>query len=136
MDTKAFAGKIIKAYDKAFKGNTKSLKSLENPDVVYHMGIRGDIVGPDAHEQDILMSRMMFSDINIDMKYLTGEGNLLALSYKARYISNGKVPGLPPEGGEINVDGICLFRLKNEKIAEMWMGGQTTGLDLEAFSKK
>ena len=95
MDTKEFSTQLVKAYDEAFKGNTKILKGLENPDVVYHMGIRGDIVGSDAHEQDILMSIMGLSDIELDLEYLTGEGNLLALSYKARYISNGKIPGLP-----------------------------------------
>ena len=67
MDIKDFAEKLIKAYDEAFlKGNTKPLKALEDPDVVYHMGIRGDIVGPDAHEQDILGSRMAFSDIKVE----------------------------------------------------------------------
>jgi len=136
MDTKEFAEKLIKAYDEAFKGNTKPLKSLEDPNVVYHMGIRGDIVGPDAHEQDILGSLMAFSDIKIDWKYLTGEGNLLALSYKGRYVSNGKVPGLPPAGGEVTSDALFLFRLKDGKIFEVWMNGYSTGVDMEAYMKK
>jgi predicted ester cyclase len=128
MNIKDFAEKLIKAYDEAFKGNTKPLKALENPDVVYHMGVRGDIVGSDAHEQDILGLRMALSDIKMELKYLTGEGNLAAFSYKARYISNGKVPGFPPAGKEITQDMLCLFYLKNGKIKEVWMNGYTTGL--------
>ena len=55
MDTKEFAVTLIKAYDEALlKGNTEPLKALEDPNVVYHMGIRGDIVGSEAHEQDFL----------------------------------------------------------------------------------
>jgi predicted ester cyclase len=128
MDIKAFSEKLIKAYDEAFKGNTRLLKDLENPDVVYHMGIRGDIVGSDAHEQDILMSLMALSDIKVDWEYLTGEGNLLALSYKSRYISNGKVPGLPPAGKEMTANSLFLFQLKNGKIKEVWMNGYNTGM--------
>lgn len=88
------------------KGNTKPFKELEDPNVVYHMGIRGDIVGSEAHEQDFLGAQMAFSDIKMEWKYLTGEGNLLALSLKARYISSGKVPGFPPEGNEITSDSL------------------------------
>lgn len=136
MDTKAFAAKLIEAYDEALvKGNTKPLKALENPDVVYHMGIRGDIVGPDAHEQDILGSRMMLSDIKVEWEYLTGEGNLLALSYRARYVSSGKMPGLPPAGKEMTADNLFLFRLKSGKIIEVWANGYTTGIDMEAYVK-
>jgi predicted ester cyclase len=137
MSIKEFAEKLIKAYDEALlKGNTKPLKSLEDPNVVYHMGIRRDIVGSEAHEQDILGSRMAFSDLKVEWKYITGEGNLLALSYKSRLISNGKVPGLPPAGGEVTSDSLFLFCLKNGKITEVWMNGSITGLDVEAYLKK
>jgi len=136
MNTKEFAEKLIKAYDEAFKGNTKHLKNLEDPNVVYHMGIRGDIVGPDAHEQDILGSLMAFTDFKIEWKYLTGEGNLLALSYKARYVSSGKVPGLPPAGKEVTGDALFLFRLKDGMIFEVWMNGYSTGIDMEAYLNK
>jgi predicted ester cyclase len=137
VNTKKFAEKLIKAYEEAMlKGNTKLLKALENPDVVYHMGIRGDIVGSDAHEQDILGLKMALSDIKMELKYLIGEGNLSAFSYKARYISNGKVPGFPPAGKEFTQDMLCLFYLKNGKIKEVWMNGYIIGLDMAAYIKK
>jgi predicted ester cyclase len=104
--------------------------------VVYHMGIRGDIVGPDAHEQDILGSLVAITDIKIEWKYLVGEGNLLALSYKARYISKGNVPGFPPAGKEITGNALFLFHLKDGKIYEVWMNGYSTGIDMETYMKK
>jgi predicted ester cyclase len=131
MTTKEFADKLIKAYDEALiKGNTKPLKDLENHDVVYHMGVRGDIVGPDAHEQDILSSRSAFSEIKIDFKYLAGEGSLFVFSYKALYISNGNTTGLPPAGKKITSDQIFVFKLKNNKISEVWANGYMTGLEM------
>jgi predicted ester cyclase len=131
MTAREFADKLIQAYNEALlEGDIKHLKDLENPDVVYHMGVRGDMVGSDAHEQNIIGSRLAFSDIKIDFKYLAGEGNIFALSYKARYTSNGSTTGLPPAGKVITSDQIFIYQLKNNKIAEVWANGYMTGLDM------
>ena len=101
MNIKAFAGKFIKAEDEAWKNNNiKPLEAIERPDVVYHFYFLGaDVNGFAAHKQQIFDSKASYSDIKQEWGYLTGEGNLFALLYKARYISNGTVPGLPPAGG-------------------------------------
>jgi predicted ester cyclase len=138
MSIKEFAEKFMKAEDEAWqKVNTKPLEALEDPNVVYHMGIRGDIVGFEAHKQDILGSRSAYSDIKQEWKYLTGEGNLFALSYKSRFLFTGEVPGMPPPTGkEVTSDSLFLFRLKNGKIVEAWQRGSMTGLDLSALAGK
>jgi len=129
MSIKEFAQKFIDAENEAFQnGNFDSLEKLEDPNVVYHMGARGDLVGHEAHKQDLLAALQAFSDIRQEWKYLTGEGNLFALSLKARYISTGNVPGLPAAGKEITEDAIFLLRLKNERIVEVWANGSFTGL--------
>jgi len=129
MSIKEFAEKLIKAYDEGLgKGNTKPLKALEDPNVVYHMPPPNDFVGFEAHKKQILGYREALSDIKQEWKYLAGDGNVFALSYKSRYISSGKVPGLPPAGTEITGDSIFLFRLENGKIIEAWARGSTTGL--------
>lgn len=130
MDIEEFAEKFIKAEEEAFQhGNCDALAELEDPNVVYHMGSRGDLVGHEAHKQDLLAAQQAFSDIKQEWKYLTGEGNLLALSLKARYISTGNVPGLPAAGKEITEDAIFLLRLKNDRIVEAWANGSFTGLE-------
>jgi predicted ester cyclase len=130
MNIKDFADKFIKAEDEVWKnGNIKSLEVIEDPDVVYHFFALGqELVGFEAHKQQILDSKASYSDIQQEWKYLTGEGNLLALSYKGRYISNGKMPGMPPAGGKVTSDLLFLFRVNKGRIAEAWVHGSMTGL--------
>jgi predicted ester cyclase len=130
MSTKDFAEKFIKAENEAWqKGNFKPLEALEDPSVVYHVAPLPDMVGWEAHKQYIMGARQGFPGIKQDWKYLIGEGNLFALSYKSRGMFTGQVPGLPPPTGkEVTSDYLCLFHLKNGRIIESWMYGTTTGL--------
>lgn len=133
MNIKDFAEKFIKAEDEAFqKGNFETLKAIEDPNVVYHMSTFGDLIGHEGHKQNIMGWPQIASDIKQEWKYLTGEGNLFALSYKARYISKGNVPGMPPAGKEASRDALFLFRLKHGKIVEVWNNGSWKGIDIEA----
>jgi predicted ester cyclase len=136
MNTKDFAEKFIKAENEAFqKGNFDALKALEDPNVVYHMSSFGDMVGHEAHKQQIMAVPQWFSDIKQEWRYLTGEGNLFALSYKARYISKGNIPGLPPAGKEASRDALFLFRVKHGKVVEVWNNGSWKDIDIEAALK-
>ena len=133
MNIKAFAEKFIKAENEAFqKGNFEPLKALEDPSVVYHMSSFGDMVGHEAHKQQIMSSHQLASDIKQEWKYLTGEGNLCALAYKARYISTGKLPGWPPAGKEATNSSLFLVRAKRGKVVEVWSNGHITGIDIGA----
>jgi predicted ester cyclase len=137
MNIKNFAEKFIRAEDEVWKnGNIKPLEAMEQPDVVYHFYFLGaDIVGFEAHKQQILDSKASYSDIRQEWQYITGEGSLFALSYKAHYVSNGTIPGLPPAGGEVNVNAIFLFQVKKGKIAEAWVNGTMTNVDFNVYLK-
>ena len=136
MNTKEFAEKFIKAEDEAVqKGNFEPLKALEDPDVVYHMSAFGDLIGHEGHKQNLMDGRQAFSDIKMEWQYLTGEGNLFALSLKERLISSGKMPGMPPADTEIITNSLFLFRLKHSRIIEAWNNGSWKGVDIEAFVK-
>ena len=88
-----------------------------------------EFVGFEKHKQQILSYLEALSDINQEWKYLSGDGNVCALSYKSHSISTGKVSGLPPAGTEITGDSIFVLRLENGKIVEVWARGSSTGLD-------
>ena len=134
MDIREFAEKFIKAEDEAFQnGNFGLLAELEDPNVVYHMSTFGDLVGHEGHNQNIMSSLHLASDIIQEWKYLTGDGNLFALSYKARYISKGNIPGMPPAGKEAYRDALFLFRVKHGKVVEVWNNGSWKGIDIEAI---
>ena len=133
MNIKDLAEKWIKAESEAFqKGNFELLKALEDPNVVYHMSSFGDMVGHEAHKQQIIDSHKLASEIKQEFKYLTGDGNLCAVSYKARYISRGDIPGMPPAGKEASRDALFLLRVKHGKVAEVWNNGSWKNIDIEA----
>jgi len=68
--------------------------------------------------------------LRIEWKYITGEGNLFALSFKTSGAKfTGTVPGFPPPTGkEVTVYSLFVFRLKKGKIVEAWSNGTITGL--------
>jgi predicted ester cyclase len=130
LDVKEFAEKFTKAEDDAFqKGDFTALSRLEDPNVVYHMSTFGDMVGHEAHKQQIISSHQLFSDIKQEWQYLVGEGNLFVLSYKARYVSKGNTPGLPPAGKEASRDALFLLRLDHSRIVEVWNNGSWKDID-------
>ena len=129
MDIKKFAEKVIKAEEEAFqKGNFDLLKALEDPNVVYHLYQRPtDMVGHEAHKQDIISSRQGRDYTKLEFQYLTGEGNLFALSIKMKARVTGEKPGDSIPIGK-NVSGNWLFsgRVKKGRVIEGWVNGYST----------
>ena len=131
MDIQEFAQKYIEAETQAFKeGNFDAIEAIVAPDVVYHWGAGRDMVGHEAHKQDIMSYRQRTSKHTQEWEYITGDGNVFSLSYKSRGLFTGEIPGMPPPTGkEVTSDYLFVFRLENGKIVEAWARGSTTGLD-------
>ena len=131
MDIREFAEKFIEAENEAwFKGNLDALDAVENPDALYHLTPPlADVVGRDGHKQFINTALAACSDINIDIKFLTGDGDLVAFLYSSHLKYTGEFPGLPPgHGQDVTANELWLFRLKDGKVSEGWMYGTTAGL--------
>ena len=108
-------------------GNVDALEKLEDPQVVYHMPGGKDRVGHEAHKRDILILRPAISNLKMDMRYLAGEGNVFALSFRSsgRFIS--EIPTRPlPVGKNFLDDYLFLYRLNKNRISEVWINGNTT----------
>jgi predicted ester cyclase len=127
MSIKEFAEKYMKAQEEAWQnGNFDALEALEDPNVVYHIG-EMDIVGFEAHKQDIMARQQAIPDRHQEAKYLTGESNIFVLSLKEQGKIIKEMPGLPyPVGKDITVDAILVARLDKEKIIEAWIKGSRT----------
>jgi predicted ester cyclase len=131
MNIKDFADKFIKAQTEAWiKGKVDAFEELEHYDVVYHIQpMKQDRVGLEGHKQFLITVNKAFTNIQMDWKYLTGEGNLFAVSYTASGIFTGEFPGAPsPTGKEVTINEIFLCRLEKGKIAEAWNAGSSTGI--------
>jgi predicted ester cyclase len=131
MDIKDFAEKFIKAEEEAWrKGNFDHLEVLEDTQVVYHVSPFPDMVGFEAHKQYIQGSVQTVSGLRQEFRYLTGDGNLFALTYKSSGRLTSEMPGMPiPKGKKYSTDYLCLFKLKDGKVAEAWMNGSMKVID-------
>jgi hypothetical protein len=134
MDIKEFAEKFIKAENDAFqRGDFTTLAKLEDPNVVYHMYHLGrDIIGHEAHKQDIIDSQQGVSFNKMEFQYLTGEGSVFALSLKTNARITGENPRSPtpmPVGKNASGSYLAIFRVKNGRIVESWANGSRTVAD-------
>ena len=131
MSIKEFADKYIKAMGEAWeKGNFKALEALEAPNVVWHRlpsrpAFEGrEDVGWETHKKFFLSTQQNMSNLRNELKYLTGEGNLFALSLNRRFILTREIPASPESIGKVGkegtMDGLMLFRLESGKVVEVW----------------
>ena len=130
MEIREFAEKFIEAEEAAFqRGEFEALEELEDPNVVYHMVERGDIVGHEAHKQDIMVTRQVVSDFKQTFDYVTGDGSVFVIAYTSSG-RLGEVPGSPEMSGKkISMDALWAVQVRNGKVTEVWTKGATTLTD-------
>ena len=104
MDIKEFGQQFIDAEKQAFKqGDFSVLEAIEAPDVVYHWGGGRDMVGHEAHKQDIMNYRKLTKDHSQEWDYITGDGNLCVLSIKETMTFIEEYPVISvPAGATVN----------------------------------
>ena len=115
-----FAERFIAAETKAWStGSLDDLQALERDDVVFHLpGL--DLTGWKAHADYILEARPMLTNLKQDWTYLAGEGSVFALGYKSSAIVGSPDGGAP---ATLSVNYLCVVRLAEGKVAEVWMNG-------------
>jgi steroid delta-isomerase-like uncharacterized protein len=125
-----FAEKVIKAeIECILQGNCNSLETLFSSQLILHHPPFPDVLGWIAIKKMYERLRESTPDIQIELKYVTGEGNLLVLSYKSRGTFTGHVEGYPPPTGkEVTDDAVQIFRIENGKIFEAWVHATVKGL--------
>jgi predicted ester cyclase len=131
MNIKEFAQKYMKAQTDGWtKGKVDDLNELEDTNVLYHFQPPNpDRTGLEGHKQFLIAINKALSDIKIEWKYLTGEGNLFAISYSARALYTGELPGYPPPTNkEVTANEMFICRLNKGKIVEVWTAGASTGM--------
>lgn len=121
-DIEDFARRFVEAEDKAWKeGIFDDLEALETPDVVFHDSL-GELVGFEAHKDYINRYRTIQFEMQQDWKFLAGDGSVFAMSYvsSSRTATQSKA-----------VNAILVFRLEDDKVAEVWVRADRRYTDLD-----
>ena len=117
IDLHKFATRFIKAEDMAWQqGNFTALQAIEDPNITFH-GL--DVQGWQAHKQYIMDARRNFAGIQQEWHYLTGDGSLFALSYKAYTMVNNE---------KMETNALMLFQIGNGRVTDVWLNMNTTSL--------
>ncbi|HEY94089.1 MAG TPA: ester cyclase [Dehalococcoidia bacterium] len=126
MGIEEIAEKWIQADKQAFQeGNFDALEQLESPNIVIHSAPVPGTIGFEEHKEHILKVREEVSDLQQEFEYLTGDGNVFAISFKQSFTAKVEIP-IAPAGSTVNIDSLFVLRCENDKIAEIWMKGIIT----------
>ena len=121
MGIEEIAEKWIQADKQAFQeGNCDALEQLESPNIVIHSAPIPGAIGFEEHKEHILKVREEISDLHLEFEYLTGDGNVCAISFKESFKPKVDIP-IAPAGSTVNIDALFVLRYENDKIAEIWM---------------
>jgi hypothetical protein len=131
MDIKKFGLKFIEAEKQAFQqGNFAGLAAIEAPGVVYHWGSSGDMVGHEAHTQDIMNYRQKTTDHHQVWDYVTGGGDVCVLSLKETMTFIDDYLAISAKAGTtVEFDAFFILRRENDKVVEVWIKGSGTVLE-------
>lgn len=76
----------------------------------------------------ITACRAAFEHLDVTIEDMLADGDRVAARFTARGIHKGAFMGLPATGKCIAMTGIEIFRIENDKIAELWGEANLLGL--------
>ena len=76
----------------------------------------------------VVLFREAFPDAEYPLFDLVGEDDKVVARWGLRGTHRGVFMGVSPTGKTVRVDGIIIYRLKDEKIVEYWGSFDTLGL--------
>jgi predicted ester cyclase len=69
-----------------------------------------------------------FPDLERAVDITVAQGDIVAVRWKARGTSKGDFLMLPPTGEAVEYTGVSMYRVEDEKIAEIWETRNTLGI--------
>lgn len=107
-------------------GNMDLVDTYYAPDFVWH-----DAMG----DSDLAKFKQMaeayfagFPGLHITTDDLTAEGDQVVKRWTANITHKGEYMGVPATGNQITVKGIEIFRIRGDKICEIWSSMDVLGL--------
>jgi steroid delta-isomerase-like uncharacterized protein len=100
--------------------NWSALDSLVAADVVRHQSEGPPLQGLAALKQFLHGELAVFPDAEETVLQLIAEGNHVAARLRFVGTQRGALGRFPPTGRRLEADFMCLFRLADGRVAELW----------------
>jgi steroid delta-isomerase-like uncharacterized protein len=109
-----------RAVEKVWNQADRSLaEEIYAEDFLSHSEI-GNSHGPEEFMEYLSGFREAFPDLTFRVMDVIGEGDRVAVRWRARGTHKGDFQGISPTGEQYETTGITIFLIENEKIVEDW----------------
>ena len=109
------------------QGRREAISELLAPDALLHEG-SATTVGPEAFLSFFDRMQAAFSEIHITVHDTISEGEKVCLQWSGTMRHTGDGLGLPPTGELVEITGISIVRIADNRLAERWQNWDTRGL--------
>ena len=104
--------------EKMGRGDFSRLDEIYGPGFAAHAGTRTFTLEEDNASGRAI--RTAVPDLEVSVAHLVGEGDLVAVHWRARGTNSVAAAGLPGSGKRLEVQGMTVFRFANGRIVEEW----------------
>ncbi len=101
------------------QGNLSVIDQVASSDFIYHHATGRDL-STEAYQKMSIMTQNAFPDVCMEIDDLFAEGDKVACRFTITGIHKGEYRGIPPTGKNITFQGVNIFRIVDDKIAEIW----------------
>ena len=113
---KATASRVL--LEKMGRGDFSKLDEIYGPGFVAHAGGKDYTLEEDNLSGQAI--RAAVPDLQVMVDHLIGEGDLVAVRWRARGTNSVAAAGMPGNGATMEVEGMTIFRFRNGRIVEEW----------------
>jgi steroid delta-isomerase-like uncharacterized protein len=112
---------VRRFWEEVFNGRKLTLiDELFTADWVYH-GVGGQsLYGREGLRQFLTSYHKAFPDIQVEVKSLIGEGDMVVSHVTSCGTHQGELMGIAPTGRQVKVPAISISRFKGDQIVEDW----------------
>jgi steroid delta-isomerase-like uncharacterized protein len=104
--------------EKMGQGDFGKLDEIYGPGFVAHAGGKDYTLEEDNYSGQAI--RAAVPDLRVMVDRLIGEGDLVAVHWRARGTNSVAAAGMPGKGATMEVEGMTIFRFRDGRIVEEW----------------
>lgn len=87
-----------------------------------------EVTSPAEFRSSVKMIHEAFPDFESPIEDIVAEGNMVVTRTNERGTHKGEFAGIEPTGNEVEIQGINMYRIEGDEIAEMWIQVDMMGL--------
>ena len=135
VDAEASRAVVTRFFDAVLTGHDlEALAELASPDILIHpaaMPCEAGYYGVAGARRWLEASWDAFRDLAVTDDSTVAQGDIVAVRWTARGTSTGSFLMLPPTGGKVEYSGVSMYRVEDDRIAEVWDTRNTLGIMLQ-----